>query len=302
VDQFPNLRALALGALCAGLMVGASAAGAADAVVAKVNGQDITEADLALAEADIGPALGNLAPSARRRVFVEYIIETRLFAEAAEADKLASGPEFDRRVAYWRQRALRDAYFEKSVKGAIGEGTVKGIYDDKVKMIPPEDEVSARHVLVETEEEAKEIADKIGKGGDIGALAKERSQDTQSKEDGGSLGYFARGQMVGPFGEAAFALKPGEVSKPVKTQFGWHVIKVEDRRPKKPPQFEEVKDKILDSMVQSKAQDVAGLLREKAKIEYVDAEIKKQAEQDAAKAAAQKKAFEMQMNKQLDAK
>jgi peptidyl-prolyl cis-trans isomerase C len=149
--------------------------------MARVNGQDITQADIALADADIGAELSNLPAATRQRVLVEYLIETKLFAAAAEADKLASGPEFDSRLAYWRQRALRDAFFDKNVKGSISDGLAKGIYEDKVKMIPVEEEIQARHILVATEDKAKELADKVGKGGDFAQLAKENSTDTGSK-------------------------------------------------------------------------------------------------------------------------
>jgi peptidyl-prolyl cis-trans isomerase C len=281
--------------LGAAVFLGPVTATAEDKVLAKVNGQEITEADIVLAEGDIGAELASLPPATKRRVLVEYIVETKLFAEAAEADKLATGPEFEKRLAYFRQRALRDQFFEKSVKGSISDAVAKGIYDDKVKMLPQEEEVQARHILVASEDKAKELAENIGKGGDFAQLAKENSTDPGSKDTGGMLGYFSKGQMVPEFEKAAFELKTGELSKPVKSQFGWHIIKVEDRRQKKPPTFEEVKDRLVGSMAQNKAQEIATNLRGKATIEYVDPEIRKQAEEDAAKAAVQK----MQMNEQI---
>src|SRR6185436_4700492 len=123
-----------------------------------------------LAESEVGPEIANLPPGTRRRVLLEYLIETKLFAEAAEADKLTSGPEFEKRLEYWRTRAMRDAFYDKSIKGSIGEGVAKGIYDDKVKMIPQEDEIEARHILVDTEEKAKELYDKVAAGEDFAKL------------------------------------------------------------------------------------------------------------------------------------
>ena len=207
------------------------------------------------------------------------------------------GPEFEKRLAYFRQRALRDQFFEKSVKGSISDAVAKGIYDDKVKMLPQEEEIQARHILVATEDKAKELAENIGKGADFAQLAKENSTDPGSKDNGGMLGYFSKGQMVPEFEKAAFELKAGELSKPVKSQFGWHIIKVDDRRQKKPPTFEEVKDRLVGSMAQNKAQEIATNLRGKATIEYVDADIRKQAEEDAAKAAVQKMQMEEQIKK-----
>jgi peptidyl-prolyl cis-trans isomerase C len=273
-----------------------SAAIADDKVVATVNGHPISEADLTLAEAEIGNELGNLPEATRRRVLVEFMIENQLFAEAAEAANLGTGPEFDKRIAFWRQRALRDAYFDKTVKASIGEEGARAIYEDKVKQLKPEEEVQARHILVASEDEAKKLIVRIEAGEDFAQLAKENSGDAGSKEQGGMLGYFGKGQMVPQFEEAAFGLKKGEVSKPVQSQFGWHVIKVEDRRQKPPPSFDEVKDRLIGTMVQSKAQNIAGELRGKAKIDYIDPEIKKMADEDAKKQAEAQAA----MKKQID--
>ncbi len=287
-------HAVALSACVLGLA--AAGARAEDKVVASVNGHTITEADLSLAEAEIGNELGNLPETTRRRVLVEFMIENQLYAEAAEAEKLGSGPDFDKRMAFWRQRALRDAYFEKTVKASIGEEAARAIYEDKVKELKPEEEVQARHILVASEDEAKKMVTRVEAGEDFAQLAKENSGDAGSKTQGGMLGYFGKGQMVPQFEEAAFALKKGEVSKPVQSQFGWHVIKVEDRRQKPPPSFDEVKDRLIGSMVQSKAQNIATELRGKAKIDYVDPEIKKMAEEDAKKQAEAQAAMKKQMD------
>ncbi|MBX9924764.1 MAG: peptidyl-prolyl cis-trans isomerase, partial [Hyphomicrobiaceae bacterium] len=152
----------------------------------------------------------------------------------------------------------------------------------------------------DSEDKAKEIADKLGKGGDFAALAKENSKDPGSKDDGGMLGFFGRGQMVPAFEEAVFKLKKGEVSPPVKSQFGFHIIKLEDRREKKLPSFDEVKDRILNSMIQQKAQEVANGLRGKAQIVYVDPEIKKMVDEQEKAMADQKKAMEAQMKAQIE--
>lgn len=272
---------------------------AEDAAVAKINGQEIKESDLKLAEAEVGPEIASLPPDKRRRILVEYLIEMQLFADAADGEKLTSGPDFEKRQAYWTTRAKRDAYYESSIKGSISDALVRGIYDDKVKMIPREDEVDARHILVETEVTANEVYDKVGKGEDFAKLAVEFSQDPGSKADGGKLGYFTKGQMVKEFEDAAFALKKGEVSKPVKSKFGWHVIKVEDRREKPLPAYDEVKDQIVNSMVQQKGQQAATDLRGKAKIEYLDASMAEEVRKETAMAAAKKKLMEEQMGEQI---
>lgn len=274
---------------------------AQEKTVATVNGKALTEADMKLAETEIGGDLGNLPEPQKRRALVEYLIENQLFADAAEGQKLGSGADFDQRMEYWRRKALRDTYFDTSVKSSVGEGAAKALYDDQVKMLKPEDEIQARHVLVETEEKAKEIAAKIAGGGDFAALAKEVSKDPGTKDDGGLLPFFAKGQMVPQFEEAAFKLQKGEISPPVQTQYGWHLIKVEDRRPRQPPAFEQVKDRILNSMIYRQAQTVATELRGKAQVEYLDADIKKDVEEQNKQAAAQKEMIEAEMKKQIEA-
>lgn len=268
--------------------------------VANVDGVKIVESDLELAEAEIGGNLGTLDANTKRRVLVEYLVENQLFANAANKEKLASEPDFDRRLAYWRQRALREAYFEKKVKSQIGEDAAKALYDDKVKMIKPEEEVEARHILVAKEDEAKDLVSKIRAGADFAELAKEHSGDAGSKEKGGLLGYFGKGQMVPQFEQAAFALKPGEVSDPVKSQFGWHIIKLENRRQKPPPKFDEVKDQILGSLIHKRAQKVAEELRKDAKIEYLDPKIKAMVDADEKRKAATQAALERQMKEQIE--
>jgi len=272
-----TLRPLVAAALLAGTaFVGASAALAQGAVVATVNGKQITENDVRLAEAEIGGDLGNLPEATKRRVLVEYLIENQLFAEAAEADKLCQGQGFDERMAYWRRRALRDSYFDKSVKGAVSDAEAKKFYDAQVSQMKPQEEVRARHILVESKDKAVEIFEKIAHGAEFAAMAKEFSKDPGTKDEGGDLGFFTRGQMFPQFEEAAFKLKAGDVSQPIETQFGWHLIRVDERRDRKPPAFEDVKDRIVMSMVHRKAQEIATDLRTKATVEYVDPEIKKQ--------------------------
>lgn len=282
-----TLRPLVAAALLAGTaFAGASAALAQGAVVATVNGKQITENDVRLAEAEIGADLGNLPEATKRRVLVEYLIENQLFAEAGEADKLGQGQGFDERMAYWRRRALRDSYFDKSVKGAVSDAEAKKFYDAQVGQLKPQSEIEARHILVESQDKAKEIFEKIAHGADFAQMAKEFSKDPGTKDEGGKLGFFGRGQMVPQFEEAAFKLKEGEISQPVETQFGWHLIKVEAKRDRKPPSFDQVKERIVASMIHSKAQEVVAGLRAKAKLEYVDPALKKMVEEESAQPGA----------------
>ncbi len=248
---------------------------AEDKVVATIDGKPITEGDLAVAESEIGSDMGTMPAPQKRTSLLEFLIDNQLFAEAAENEKLAQGPDFQTRLNYLRRRALRELYFEKVIKSSVSDADARKVYDEQVKLLKPEEEVSARHILVDTQEEAKALKEKIDKGADFAQLAKENSKDPGSKDDGGNLGYFGHGQMVPQFEEVVFKLKKGEVSDPVKTQFGWHLVKLEDRRVKQPPAFDIVKDRIIQSMLLKKAQQTAIALRSKAKIEVVDPEIKK---------------------------
>jgi peptidyl-prolyl cis-trans isomerase C len=248
---------------------------AEDKVVATINGMPVTDADLAIADTEIGADMGSMPPMQKRMSLLEFLIDNQLFAEAAETEKLGQGPDFETRLKYLKRRALREIYFDKVIKASVSDADAHKIYDDQVKLMKPEEEVSARHILVESEEKAKELKEKIKAGGDFAALAKENSKDPGSNDDGGNLGYFGHGQMVPQFEEVVFKLAKGDVSDPVKTQFGWHLIKIEDKRFKQPPAFDIVKDRIIQSQLLQKAQQSAVALRAKSKIEFVDADIKK---------------------------
>jgi peptidyl-prolyl cis-trans isomerase C len=275
----------------AGVHPAAAQEKAGDKVVATVDGQPITESDMKLAENEIGSEITNLPPEVKRRALAEYLIDNVLFAKAAEDAKLGSTPEFDEQMRYLRRRVLREQYFEKTLKSAVSDQEAHNIYEARVAELKPEDEFSARHILVDSEEKAKELRAKIVAGADFAQVAKENSKDTGSKEQGGLLGYFGLGQMVPPEFEAAvLKLQKGDVSEPVKTSFGWHIIKLEDRRRKAPPSFESVKSTIVNSLAVRKAQEKSGELREKAKLEYVDADIKKQVEDQKKKQAEAAKA------------
>jgi peptidyl-prolyl cis-trans isomerase C len=259
---------------------GGLAVRAQEGVVARVDGKTITEADMRLAEAEIGSDLGSLPDGTKRRVLLEFLIENQLFADAAEKQKLSTGSGFDERMQYWRRRALRDVYFDKSVKDTVSDAETKRFYDQQVGTLKAEDEVRARHILVESKDKARELFQKILHGADFAVLAREHSKDPGSKDQGGELGFFSRGQMVPQFEEAAFKLKSGEVGEPFETQFGWHIVKVDERRSRSAPAFGDVKDRVRASMIHQKAQQIAGELRGKAQIEYIDPDIRKSLESD----------------------
>jgi len=246
---------------------------AADPVVARVNGVEIKQSDLDFAASEVGPRLGTVRPEDRKRILMQFMIENELFAGAGEREDLDESDTFEMRAAYHRRRALRDAYFDKNIRDAVDEAEAKKVFEENISKVKPEQEISARHILVNTEDEAKEVKAQLDGGADFAKLAAEKSKDKNA--EGGSLGFFSRGQMLKPFEDAAFALDVGELSDPVKTSFGWHIIEVQEKRNQELPKFEDVKDPIMSQLVVRKAQSVVGDLRSEATIEILDPEIKR---------------------------
>jgi peptidyl-prolyl cis-trans isomerase C len=250
-----------------------------DDVVARVNGKDITEQDLNFAAAEVGGQLSSFPENERRRMLVQFVIENELMATAAEAAKLDEADNFDERLDYHRRRALRDAYYDEKIEGAISEKVAETIYEEQAKKMGQEKELRARHILVPTKEEAEEVKKQLEEGADFAELANEKSRDPSAEN--GDLGFFGKGQMVKPFEDAVFKLEKGDISDPVETQFGWHIIEVTDERSRQVPEFDDVKEAIMGKLLQSKVQSSLRELQTEAKIEVLDEDIKK-AMQDAA--------------------
>ncbi len=242
---------------------------AADPVLAKVNGMEIRQSDVDVADAEIGSNLPAATPDARKDALIAYLVDINLLAKAAEDKKLAQQPGFDRKVEMARKRVLMEALMEQASKEAATESEMKKLYEESVKKMTPQEEVRARHILVETEEKAKELIGKLKGGADFATLAKENSKDPGSAE-GGDLGYFTKDQMVPEFADAAFKLEKGKISDPVKSQFGFHIIKLEDKRKQPAPGYDQVKPQI-EQFIGRKAQaELVAKLREGAKIERLD--------------------------------
>jgi len=241
------------------------------AVVATVNGQPITQADLAVAADDPALSLPGVDEAQKKNLLVDYMVDLKVGAQAAEAAKVGETADFKRKLAYFRDKLLLDDYLEQEAKKAVTPEAEHAIYDQSVKLMKPEEEVHARHILVDNEAEAKKIAARIKGGEDFAKVAAETSKDPGSKAEGGDLGWFTKERMVPEFATAAFAMKPGQVSDPVKTQFGWHVIKVEEMRTKPQPTFDELKDQIDQHLIRKAQQDVILKLRAEAKIDRKDA-------------------------------
>jgi peptidyl-prolyl cis-trans isomerase C len=230
----------------------------------------ITEGDLALAAEDPSLNLPNISPAQKREILIQYMVDLKTGARAAEAEKLGEGPEFARKVAYFRDKILLDEYIERETKKAVTPEAARKLYDEAFKDAKPEEERRASHILVEGEEEAKAILARLKAGEDFKKLATELSKDPGSGQSGGDLGFFTRERMVEPFAEAAFKLEPGQLSDPVKTQFGWHVIRLEEKRQKPVPTFDEVRPQVDAYLTRKTQQDIVLGLRQKSKIERLD--------------------------------
>ncbi|MGN6309702.1 MAG: peptidylprolyl isomerase [Xanthobacteraceae bacterium] len=268
-----SLRGLALSAascLALALLVGSPArADDANPVLAKVNGVEIHQSDVTLAEEELAPSLAQMDPASKKENVLAFLIDMKIVAKAAEDKKVADQADFKKKLDFARNRLLMDSLLAAEGKAALTDEAMKKVYDDAAKQISGEQEVHARHILVQTEDEAKAIKAELDKGADFAKLAKEKSKDPGAS-DGGDLGFFTKEQMVPEFSKVAFELAPGKISDPVKTQFGWHIIKVEEKRNRQPPTFEQVKPQIEQYVTRKAQSEYVAKLRETAKVERMD--------------------------------
>jgi peptidyl-prolyl cis-trans isomerase C len=286
--MIPVLRRLPLvrAGIALGFLALAAAPGLAqeDKVVATINGKPVTEADIALAVSDLDEQFARLPEEQRRAAALSAIIEIRLMAEEAAAKGIDKDAAFQRRMAFLQQRALHAAVIDNEIAGKITEEEVRARYDQQIAATPPTNEVKARHILVKTEEEAEAIIKRLDAGESFEDIAKEVSTDPGSGANGGDLGWFGPGQMVPEFEQAAFALEVGAHSKePVQSQFGWHIIKVEDKRQQQPPAYEQVKEQFRSLVLREKYFALVEALRAKAAVDIADPDLKKAVEAEQAK-------------------
>ena len=250
-------------------------------VVAKLNGTDITRQDIIDSAQGLRQDIRDNADQFFPQLLDRYIF-LKLVADKGRTDGLDKDPEVTKMVAesvkQIEDNAIREIYFRKQIDAKITDAAVdarynelKAKFDEDVKKIPPQREIAASHILVKTEDEAKAIIAELDKGADFGKLAKEKSIDPSAAKNDGVLGWFTQGAMVKEFEDAAFALKSGETSKtPVKSQFGYHIIRVTGDRTKAAPTFDKQKDEIRLDLVEELRQEVAKTLKDAAKLEIID--------------------------------
>ena len=266
--QRVRLASALAGCLALALIAGPVRA-ADDPVLAKVNGTEIKKSDVALAEEELGPSLAQMDPATKDENVLSFLIDMKIVAKAAEDKKVGDSDEFKKRMAFARNRLLMDSLLASEGKAATTDDAMKKVYEEASKQIAGEQEVRARHILVETEDEAKAVKAELDKGADFAELAKKKSKDPGSA-DGGDLGFFTKEQMVPEFSAVAFSMDPGKISDPVKSQFGWHIIKVEEKRNRKAPDFDQVKGQIENYVTRKAQADYVAKLRTEAKVERMD--------------------------------
>jgi peptidyl-prolyl cis-trans isomerase C len=241
-----------------------------DTLIARVNGAEIRASDLAMAEEDFAQELRGAPPDVKREQLIAYLTDVILVSQAAEKKNLGNDTDFKRRAALMRNKLLMGALLQQHSKAAATEEEMRKVYDDAVKQMGSEEEVRARHILVETEDEAKAVVDALKGGADFAALAKEKSKDPGSAQNGGELDFMGKNELVPEFAEVAFKMYPGQTSNPVKTQFGWHVIKLEEKRARQAPPFEMLKERIEQFVMRKAQTELVTQLREGAKVERLD--------------------------------
>ncbi len=269
--SFPRSRAAVLVLALASLPLVALAQDAKpadDPVVATVNGDKVYRSEVLEAARGLPPQY----QAQMQQIFpmlVERVVDFRLLAEAADEADLDKDEEVKRRVAKLQNDVMREVYLQRRIDEQVNETALRTRYDAYIAANPAQPEVHARHILVEDEAKAKEMIVALNGGANFAELAQEHSTGPSSSQ-GGDLGYFTADQMVPEFSAKAFELGKGEYSKaPIQTQFGWHVIKVEDRREGTPPTFESMEQQLRDEASREVVNGVLSGLRDGAEIEIV---------------------------------
>ena len=245
----------------------AAAVAPANPVVATVAGQDIRMSDISEAAQGLPEQLRSMPPQMLFPMLLDQLIDRRALAVQARKSGLEKNEDVRKLMEAAADRALQSAYASREIGPMISDAALKARYDAEIAGKPGAEEVRARHILVADEATAKKIIEELKKGGDFATLAKQHSSDPGAQQ-GGDLGFFKKDDMVGEFATAAFALKPGEITLvPVKTQFGWHIIKLEERRAAPAPTFEESRDELRQKMIQEAYQKLSTAARNQVKVE-----------------------------------
>jgi|tagenome__1003787_1003787.scaffolds.fasta_scaffold20662189_2 peptidyl-prolyl cis-trans isomerase C len=239
-----------------------------DPVVAKVDGQAIHLSDLKDAAQGLPETMRDMPPQTLYPMLLDQLIDGRVLVNEARKTGLDKDPGVQRQVVAAEDRALQTAVLSKKVGPSVTDEAVHARYDKEIAGKPGEEEVHAKHILVDSEAEAKKIIGQLKGGADFAALAKQYSKDPAGAQQGGDLGFFKKTDMVPEFADAAFSLQPGQVSQqPVHSQFGWHVILLVERRKAEPPSYDQAREQLRQRMIQEGVQQVVAKARAAASVE-----------------------------------
>ena len=236
-------------------------------IVAEVNGFEIRQSDVAIAFQRL-PEQFRQAPTGQVFVqIVQQLVDGQLIVKAGREDDLQNDPEVQAQVEEFTRVAIQQTYMNRLITEGLTEEDLRAVYDATIANTEGPLEVHAQHILLESEEDGYDIIKALDGGADFGDLARERSQGPSAPR-GGDLGYFTRSAMVAPFSSAAFVIEPGSIGPdPVQTDFGWHVIKVLDKRRQPAPSFEESLPTLEQQLTRELIATHMAELRDKAEIQ-----------------------------------
>ncbi len=269
IGVLTGARIIALsGALLSPVLAGTAIAQSPDTVVAELNGETITLGDMTEFQKTV-PTAAEMEIKTILPQLLNFYIDQRLVITAARGRGLEDDPKVKEQLERLENELVRQAYLRDEISDRVTPEAIELSYNKTMETVVQEPEVKARHILVETEDEAEALLQDIADGAEFADLAMERSTGPSGPQ-GGDLGWFVAGTMVPEFAQAAFALQPGEVSpSPVKTDFGWHVIKVEDQRLKPVPTLAEMSDQIRDGLTDDAVESLMTELRGRATISII---------------------------------
>ena len=259
-------------ALGLGPAVGVHAQTASGGVVARVNGEAITSADMSMFYESLPAEFRKASMDALYGQLLEGLIDRKLLALAAREAGLIDDETVKERLAYVEDGVLQEVYLGQIIDAEVSDQRLRAAYETLVASQVGNQEVHARHILLDSEEDAKAVIAELEAGADFAEMARRRSTGP-SGPNGGDLGYFTKQQMVPAFADAAFGLDAGAITtQPVETQFGWHVIKVEDRRAVAPPSFEEIQVELRNRETEAVIIELMQKLYASSSISRFDAE------------------------------
>lgn len=245
-----------------------------DYVIIKLDGEDIKYSEViniwkGLFQGSEAPDFATFDENIRQNILRGLLSERLIYREAIK-EGVDKKEDVKKRVENLKRQLIMQSFIEEKAKSLVTDAEIKAAYDAEVAESKGQEEVKARHVLLSTEDEAKKIHDEIKKGGDFEKIAKEKSVDKGTAVSGGDLGWFAKDKMVPEFSEAAFKLKKGEISEPVKSPFGWHIIKLDDRRPLQIASLEDSKELLRTELSSKVVQKYVQSLLDSSSVKYFD--------------------------------